>query len=836
MKLLGILLIAYAFFSPPSFSPAQAREARLADSNSTPTPATGIISIVAGGNDSGFSGDGGLATSAQLNWPNSEAIDVSGNTYIADTDNSAIRRVDAVTHDISTFAGTGGKSGYSGDYGLASLALLNHPQGVAFDASGSNLYIADSGNCVIRKVDMVTSTITTVAGQGPSGPYTTSTCLFGGDGGAALSANLNNPEGVALDSAGNLYIADTSNQSVRRVDAKTGAIATIAGMCGSDIYYCEPGYSGDGGKAVDAQLDQPAAIAFDASQALYIADRYNNRIRRVDADTSVITTVAGSCKLNGTEVCPTGYTPDGELATDALLNEPQGVAIDPLGNIIFSDSFNNLVRKVDAKTGILTTIAGLYPYAGIYRNGGAATNAALQQPTQLAFDRAGNLYIADNADQAIREVTGSNQPTALPPAISPPGQAFYNSLSVSITDASSDAIIYYTLDGSVPTTGSPVYSNPVEVSQSSTVTAFATSPGLANGPAAAQTYTYETPTPAPTLSPPGGTFTAVTPVALADALPATFYFTLDGSTPTTNSSSSGGQVILNASATLNVIAVADGYLPSPVVSGVYTLNLPVLPAPAFSPRPGTYVGTQTIGIIDSNTSADIYYTTDGSAPATSNQGQRYWGPFTITGTTTVKAVASLNGYNNSPVISAPYVIDIPAPKFSPAAGTYKRSQTVTLTESDSSAVIEYALEGATPGTAAFVRYTGPFTIGETTTLAAKAQHKGAVSSKTVTARYIIEKAPAVTTSAATDVGSRSAALNGTIGPEYASTAWWFVYGESPKALTQKTAVHTLAGQPGRDKVIAGVTGLVPKTRYYFQLVARNVVGTKSGAALTFMTP
>ncbi len=283
--------------------------------------ATGFISTVAGTGTSGFSGDGAAATAAQLNSPHGVAVDASGNLFIADTYNQRIRKVDAVTKNISTVAGNG-TAGFGGDGAAATAAQLNWPDDVAVDASG-NLFIADTDNRRIRKVG-TDGNISTVAGTGRSG--------FSGDGAAATAAQLYRPYGVALDASDNLYIADTYNNRIRKVDAATGNISTVAGDGTS-------GFSGDDGPAVQAQLSRPYGVALDSSGNLFIADRSNTLVRKVDAATGFISTVAG----DGTS----GFGGDGGAATAARLSWPEDVAVDASGNLFIADTSNNRIRKVD---------------------------------------------------------------------------------------------------------------------------------------------------------------------------------------------------------------------------------------------------------------------------------------------------------------------------------------------------------------------------------------------------------------------------------------------------------------------------------------------------------
>ena len=329
----------------------------------------GVISTFAGSDH--FTGDGGPAVQAALYYPSGVAVDGAGNLYIADTDNTRIRKVDS-TGTITTIAGTG-EYGFSGDGGPAVQAALSYPSGVAVDGAG-NVYVTDSGNNRIRKVDS-TGTITTTAGTGEYG--------FSGDGGPAVQAALSYPSGVAVDGAGNLYIADTGNYRIRKVDA-TGTITTIAGTG-------EYGFSGDGGPAVQAALDYPSGVAVDGAGNLYIADTGNYRIRKVDA-TGTITTIAGTGQID--------FTGDGGPAVQAALYYPRGVAVDGAGNLYIADTVNDRIRKVDS-AGVITTVAG----TGDYGDGGPAVQAQLNGPRGVAVDGAGNVYIADTGNFLVRKLT-----------------------------------------------------------------------------------------------------------------------------------------------------------------------------------------------------------------------------------------------------------------------------------------------------------------------------------------------------------------------------------------------------------------------------------------------
>ncbi len=314
---------------------------------------TGIITTVAGGGDS--IGDGGQATAALLRWPTAMALDSSGNLFIADTENHRVRRVEEDTGIITTVAGG---STQVGDGGTAVTAQLNRPSGVAIDLS-NGLIIADQMNDRVRRVDLDSGQITTVAGNGTAG--------FAGDGGPAAEAQLNRPSSVAVDGSGNIFIADRWNNRVRRVDATTGVITTVA------------------------VASNPQGVALDRSGNLFFVD--GSRVRRLDADTGLISTVAGA--LNR------GFSGDDGPATSAQLNGPQGLAVDGSGNLFIADFANNRIRRVDASTGTIGTVVG----GGTSTDDrGLATSLRLSLPIGVAVDGAGNLFIGEYGSHRVRYV------------------------------------------------------------------------------------------------------------------------------------------------------------------------------------------------------------------------------------------------------------------------------------------------------------------------------------------------------------------------------------------------------------------------------------------------
>jgi sugar lactone lactonase YvrE len=370
----------------------------------------GIISTAAGNGTAGYAGDGGPATSAELNGPWGAAVDGEGNFYIADTVNSRVRVVNTQTAAIivagvsvqpgnSALLAGNGTPGYSGDGIPATQAELNQPTDVLVDSVG-NLYIADSVNGRIREVS-ASGTISTIAGNGQAGSS--------GDGGPATSAEFYSPRGIALDTSGNLYIADFSANRVRAVNRQPSAI-TIAGVTiqPGDIATVAgngtAGYLGDGGPASQAELNGPSKLVIDYLGNLYIADYYNNLIRKVTLPTGTIATAAGS----GTPPYNNYFSGDGGPATEALLWFPGGVTADAAGDFYVVDTNNNRIRIVSAANGIITTLAGSgpvpndYGYAG---DGGPATSALLNFPMGAAVDSKGNIYIADDFNNRIRKVS-----------------------------------------------------------------------------------------------------------------------------------------------------------------------------------------------------------------------------------------------------------------------------------------------------------------------------------------------------------------------------------------------------------------------------------------------
>lgn len=331
------------------------------------------INTFAGTGITGFSGDGGSASTAQIGDPFGVAVDLLGNVYIADFVNHRIRKVNT-SGIISTFAGTG-VPGFSGDGASATLAQLNYPTSIAVDSSG-NVYIADKDNVRIRKVNTL-GVISTIAGTGVSG--------YSGDGATATLAELNGLYGIAVDGMGNVYFADQSNYRIRKINI-LGVISTFAGTGIS-------GFSGDGAAANLAQINGARGVAVDTLGNVYISDLNNHRIRKINTS-GIISTIAGTGVA--------GYNGDGAAATLAELNNPYGLAVDVSGNVFISDWFNNRIRKINT-SGVISTFAGT-GVLGFSGDGGPAVSAQLNRPTELAVDVT-SVYISDQDNNRVRKVT-----------------------------------------------------------------------------------------------------------------------------------------------------------------------------------------------------------------------------------------------------------------------------------------------------------------------------------------------------------------------------------------------------------------------------------------------
>ena len=337
----------------------------------------GIIQTIVGTGKAGYSGDGDIASNALLREPFMCCFDKNGNIIIAEAKNHCVRRVDVHTGLIQTIAGTG-SPGYSGDGGPATVATMNEPYSLAVDLTSNDIYIVDRLNAVIRKLQATSGVITTIAGTGISG--------YSGDNAPAYLAQLREPNDCYIDSRGGLLIADIQDQRIRKLDLSTGIISTFAGN-GEKLR------AGDGRPAQEASILGARAICQDNLGNTYIAEREGNGVRKVDFN-GIMSTFAG----NGER----GYSGDGGPAMSATWGAPKAIRCDNDGNVIVVDTENHAIRKIDKDTGIVNTIAG--GHLGNEGDGGTATNAGLDRPHGCSIDSEGNIFIADSNNHRIRVV------------------------------------------------------------------------------------------------------------------------------------------------------------------------------------------------------------------------------------------------------------------------------------------------------------------------------------------------------------------------------------------------------------------------------------------------
>jgi sugar lactone lactonase YvrE len=621
----------------------------------------GLISTVAGvplSQGWSYLGDGVPATTAYLSSPSNVALDATGDLYFADTGNNAIREVAAGTGIITTMAGNGACD-YTGDGGPATAAAMCYPMGLALDAAG-NLYIADSSNNAIREVTATTGVISTVAGAGPDA------CAYVGDGGPATIALLCGPAGVALDAAGNLYIADSLNNAIREVSA--GVITTVVGDGTGNCAYL-----GDSGPATGGELCNPEGLALDTAGNLYIADNINRLVREVDAQSGNIFTVAGTVTAG-----PSGVAGP---ATSVWLPDPTGVAVDAAANLYIADFMSNVVSKVDAATNWLAPVAGTGA-AGYLGDGLPATGTWLNNPAGVAVDAAGNLYIADQSNDLIREVSAGGIALFSLPSPDPQTLALSNTgnlpLDISALTASSNFLVDNTTCSlSAPLAAGDSCAASVDYTPGGATGTLTVTDDALNVSGATQQAQLAVQAAMPSFSPSPGAYGSAKPVVtMSDATPgAVIYYTTDGSTPTAASTPYTAPLTLSRSTLLTAIAVAPGYMQSTPLAGWYFVE--VVQPPTFVPPPGSY---NSIEIVAIRGAGIIYYTTDGSTPTTAST--RYTGPITLTSTTTLQAIVVKSPTLQSYVAGGTYTLTNNGPIS--CIATDSSGNDVTLSTSSSS--------------------------------------------------------------------------------------------------------------------------------------------------------
>ena len=418
----------------------------------------------------------------------------------------------------------------------------------------------------------------------------------------------------------------------------------------------------------------------------------------------------------------------------------------------------------------------------------------------------GKVYVPAQLQVSVYGLLNGEVPAATP-SIAPASEAFANSVQVTITDSTSGASIFYTTDGSPPTNASTPYTAPFTLTATTTVNAIATAANFLPSAVATATYTLETPAGTPTFSPAPGTYSSAQQVTFSDSTNRpTFYYTTDGSTPTTSSTKYSGPITVSTTTTIKAIATANGFLTSAVATGTYTIETAAA-TPTFSPAPGTYATAQQVTLSDTTSGASIYYTTDGSTPTTSST--KYSSAITVSATTTIKAIAAATGFLNSAVASGTYTIETAAatPTFSPAPGTYAAAQQVTLSDTTSGASIYYTTDGSAPTTSS-TKYSSAITVSVTTTIKAIAAASGFLNSAVASGTYTIET-PAATPTFSPAPGTYATAQQVTLSDTTSGASIYYTTdGSAPTTSSTKYSSAITVSVTTTIKAIAAASGFL----------------------------
>ncbi len=758
--------------------------------------ATGQIFVMAGGGAAAPSTTPQAATSVALDAVNSLATDTAGNLYIADFYHNLVEKV-TPAGQLAIFAG-GGSTPVSTTPQPATSAQLNGPTGMVMDASG-NFFISDQNIGVIERVNS-SGQIVSVAGGGGNPPSTTPQ--------TALSVAISNPAGLAVDGAGDLYIADYSNQVVDQVNL-AGQLVVVAGSGGT-----VPTATSE--SSTSAQLGLIEGVEVDGAGNIYIADGQNigggdNMVEKVSAagqplsfpftnvgSTSVPQSIklanignqsltlsslsattdfplqsGGTCALTPTSgqslavstTCSLSYafhpTTGGVLNESATLTDNnlnvsgahQGIALTGTG-VGGTNPQLTSINPPSGGNGTSVTVTGTNLSGATTMTFGATpvtpSSSTSTTVTATAPSGSGTVNVTvttSNGTSNAESFTYTSTPAATP-TFSPAAGTYTSTQTVTISDSTSGATIYYTTNGTTPTTSSTVYSAPISVSTTETVEAIATASGYTTSPVGSAAYTITLTAATPTFSPAAGTYNSPQTVTISDATSgATIHYTTNGSTPTASSTVYSAPISVTATETIKAIAIASGYTNSAVGSATYTLKAAT---PTFSPAAGTYNSTQTVTVSDATSGVTMYYTTNGTTPTTSSTV--YSSPISVASTETVKVLAVKTGYSNSTVGSATYTLKAATPTFSPVAGTYSSAQSVTVSDATPGVTMYYTTNGTTPTTSSTL-YSAPIIVSVSETVKVLAVKTGYTNSTVGSAAYVISLSPAITTVAGVQGGT-----------------------------------------------------------------------------------
>ncbi len=761
-------------------------DAHAVDSNGYPnvveevSATTGEIQVIAGGGTATANTTPQPALNVAINAINSLATDSAGNLYISDFFNNLVEQVNPAGQ-IVAFAG-GGSTPVSTTPQPATSAALNGPTGMVMDASG-NFYISDQNIGVIERVN-ASGQIVSIAGGGSSAPSMTPQ--------PALSVAISNPAGLAVDGAGDLYIADFSNQVVDQVNV-AGQLVVVAGGGGTvptatpessnnaqlgliegvevdgagNIYIADGQDIGGGDNMVEkvSAAGQPLSFPFinvgstSVPQSLNLTNIGNQALNltSVGATTDFPLQAGGSCTVTAnsgqtlpvSNSCSLSYafhpTEGGVLNEAATLTDNNLNASNATQPLSFTGTgvggTNPQLTSINPPSGAggdVVTVTGINLSGATAMTFGSSpvtpSSSTSTTVTAIAPPGSGTVSVTVTTANGTSNGESFNYTTvaAATPTFSPAAGTYPTAQTVTISDSTSGATIYYTTNGTTPTTSSPVYSSPISVSTSETVEAIATASGHTTSAVGSAAYAIDKDAEAPTFTPAAGTYNSTQTVTISTTTKsATIYYTTDGTKPTTGSTVYSGPISISASETVKAIATATGYKTSAVASARYVLKVAT---PTLSPAEGTYSSTQTVTISTATSGATIYYTTNGKTPTTGSTV--YSGPITVSATETVKAQAVKSGYTDSAIASAKYTLTVATPTFSPAAGSYGSTQTVTISTTTPSATIYYTTNGKTPTTKSPV-YFGPIAVSSTETIQAMARATGYTNSAVGSATYTL---------------------------------------------------------------------------------------------------
>ncbi len=691
------------------------------------------------------------------------AIDASGNLYIGDLYNGTIAKIPAASGGYATITYPGSSTPNCTGTDTAECVLpvsmpVSGVAGMTVDAAGDLFLTSTAGSTNPNSVIECTAACVKTGSPAPVVLYSEPTATVT-EGTTQASWTIGE---IAVDKWGDVFFSDTLmnaaantnyQSTVKELTYSGGAYSTSA----TTIYTLTVASPG----AYDNQLD---AVAVDANGTVYFGTQYDGVFAFANNKGTVNTTTRYTVSTQGAKMLtidPKGNAYVSTYSSTAGADVAIQIAIDnitlPNAAVAGSSTASNVTTILNDGACSTSPVVAFSATEG----GAASTEFSANTTGTCASTPTGGASFATNVTfnptsagthtgvlTAVDTVNGgigaanvygitAGSAAALP-TFSPAAGTYTSVQTVSLSDTTPGATIYYTTDGSTPTTSSTKYTGSITVSQTETINAIAVVSGLSNSAVASAIYTLNLPlTQTPAFSVPAGTYTSIQTLKITDStIGAKIYFTTDGTTPTTSSTLYKSPLTLASTGTVNAIAVAPGYAPSVVATANYTINLTVDP-PTFSPAAGTFTTIQTVTLADDTAGSAIYYTTDGSTPTTSST--LYSGPIQVLGTETINAIGAESGYANSSVATAKYTLNLPAaatPTISLGSGTYTVSQPLTIADTTTGATIYYTLDGTTP-TASSKVYSQPLTLSASETLKAIAVAIGYSPSPVASAAYTV---------------------------------------------------------------------------------------------------